>query len=211
MMFVFRSTRFSGRLGTTFLALGIVGLLAVVACRPPSEEAVKSRVESAVDQAGSDEFVGYDLRRLRPRDQPLAEMFRSKAEQARGEGKRVAVLFSADWCSSCRRIDTELGNTHPSSMIGDVRILELKQEEWKEATRMAEFNRLRSRWSPTINKYPLFVVLDSENLLVEEMKAGKVRLEAEGLDPDFPMWFESTRNKPGLSQPSGIVVLPGSP
>jgi thiol-disulfide isomerase/thioredoxin len=149
-----------------------------------------------------EELVGYDLRRLRPRDQPLAAMFDEKAGKARAEDKRVVVLFSADWCAPCRRLDTELGNQHPRAAIGDVRIFELKEEEWQTATRMDEFNRLRARWHPTLNSYPVMVVLDESGMLVEEMKQGKARLEGDGLDPTVPIWLESTRGMAGTSRPT---------
>ena len=83
--------------------------------------------------------VGYDIRRLRPTDdRPLADMFDEMRAQALAEGKHVAVLFSADWCEPCRMLELELGNMHPESDIGHVRILEIKEEDWARVTRMNE-------------------------------------------------------------------------
>ena len=140
-----------------------------------------------------DPLVGYDLRRLRPSDEPLAELFERVRSSATGEGKRVAVLFSADWCEPCRYLDLELGNEHPQSLIGDVRILELKEDDWTAVARMDEFNSLRRRWEPVLNTYPLLVLLDAEGKRIEEMKEAKARLEAAGLEPTLPMWFEESR------------------
>lgn len=174
-------------------------LLAIAtACQSPS------RAESGDSGEGSkageasvesrDPLVGYDLRRLRPREgEPLADMFERLRARAVDEDKRVVVLFSADWCEPCKRLDLELGNTHPRSMIGDVRILELKEDDWKAAARMDEFNGLRRRWEPALGTYPLAVLLDGKGERVDEMKQAKERLEGQGLSPTLPVWFESTR------------------
>lgn len=138
--------------------------------------------------------VGYDLRRLRPRDEePLAAMFDRLAAQARGEGKRVAVLFSADWCEPCRVLERELGNQHPREQIGDVRILELKEEDWTQAARMDEFNELRRRWADQTGSYPLLMLLDGEGKRVEDMKEAIERLEAAKIEPTLAHWLADTR------------------
>jgi thiol-disulfide isomerase/thioredoxin len=140
------------------------------------------------------ETVGYDLRRLRPRDEePLAAMFDRLAAQARGEDKRVAVLFSADWCKPCRELETELGNQHPREQIGDVRIFELKEEDWTKAARMDEFNELRRRWADQMGSYPLLMLLDGEGKRVEDMKEAIARLEAAKIEPTLAHWFADTR------------------
>ncbi len=165
--------------------------LALVACGAPEagSEAGSGEGEGA-KAAAVDPLVGYDLRRLRPREgERLAAMFDRLAAQARGEGKRVAVLFSADWCEPCKHLDLELGNTHPRSMIGEVRILELKEDDWAAAARMDEFNGLRRRWEPAIGTYPLLILLDDEGKRVDEMKEAKERMEKQGLDPTLPLWF----------------------
>lgn len=163
-------------------------LLACNAQEPPPEPS-SSAEQDRVDQ---DPMVGYDLRRLRPREQePLANMFDRLAAEAKTDGKRVVVLFSADWCEPCKHLDLELGNTHPKSMIGKIRILQLKEDDWSAAARMDEFNQLRRRWEPVLGTYPLVVLLDDEGKRVEEMKEAKDRLEAEGLDPTLPLWFAS--------------------
>lgn len=146
------------------------------------------------EQATPVQMVGYDIRRLRPRNEELlADMFERTFAQAHADHKQVAVLFSADWCEPCRVLDTELGNEHPDSMIGHVRIIELKEEDWEGVTRMDEFNALRSRWHNTLNSYPVVVLLDDQGKKVEEMKEAIARLEAQGLDPTLPIWFASHR------------------
>jgi thiol-disulfide isomerase/thioredoxin len=148
--------------------------------------------------ASANKSVGYDLRRLRPKnDEPLAQMFDRLLAQARGEGKQAAVLFSADWCEPCRKLDLELGNTHPESAIGHVRIFELKEEEWEAATRMDEFAALRKRWYEPADSYPVFIVLDGEGRKVEEMKEAIDRLGAAGLEPTVATWFSGLRGSSG--------------
>jgi len=164
----------------------------LAACEPAQSEAPpKSATVAAASE--DDPLVGYDLRRLRPvDDEPLGAMFDRVHQAARAEHKRVVVLFSADWCEPCKRLDLELGNQHPSSMIGDVRILELKEDDWKLAARMDEYNDLRARWEPVAGSYPLVVLLDQAGKRADEMKEAKLRLEAEGLEPTLPIWLAST-------------------
>jgi hypothetical protein len=166
----------------------LAGLLAV-GCGEPAATAVKSASVSA-----SAETVGYELRRLRPRDEEtLAAMFDRLRVQAVGEGKRVAVLFSADWCEPCRILEVELGNRHFSSEIGDVRIFEVKEEDWTVATRMDEFDALRRRWSEVTGSYPLLILLDEKGARREEMKDAIPRLEAAGIEPTLANWLADTR------------------
>ncbi|MCA9638593.1 MAG: thioredoxin family protein, partial [Myxococcales bacterium] len=117
--------------------------------------------------------------------------------QALGEGKRTLVLFSADWCAPCRRLEAELGNLQPASMIDDARIFELKEEEWQEATRMDEFNALRSRWYPKTGSYPVLVLLDERGEKIEEMKEAIERLEREGTEATLPNWLATSRPSGG--------------
>ncbi len=142
----------------------------------------------------ADPMVGYDLRRLRPRDgEPLSETFERHRERALAERKQVAVLFSADWCEPCRMLDLEFGNMHPQSLISHVRILELKEEDWEPVTRMNEFNNLRRRWSVPLNVYPLFVLLDEDGTKIEEMQEAKDRLDGMGVESSLVNWFDSVR------------------
>lgn len=162
-----------------------------IACGSESGRAAKPRADRPDDGI---EMVGYDIRRLRPvNDELLTDMFERTFAKAVADGKTVAVLFSADWCEPCRVLDTELGNEHPVDMIGHIRVIELKEEDWEGVTRMDEFNALRSRWHKTLNSYPVVVMLDREGQKVEEMKEAIARLEAEGLDPTLPIWFASRR------------------
>jgi thiol:disulfide interchange protein len=151
-------------------------------------------VKPAVVKPAVDTSVGYELRRLRPRDgERLAAMFDRLREAAVGEGKRVAVLFSADWCEPCRVLETELGNRHSAAEIGDVRIFELKEEDWTAATRLDEFEGLRRRWSPVLGSYPLLILLDDKGGQREEMKEAITRLEAMGIEPTLANWLADTR------------------
>lgn len=177
-------------LAASFATLSLT--LALSACDRGADTSESTQADPKVEEA--DPMVGYDLRRLRPReDETLAAMFDRLHAQAHSEGKRVVVMFSADWCEPCQLLDLELGNTHPRSMIGDVRVLELKEEDWNAVARMNEFNSLRSRWEPVLNTYPLVVLLDAQGRKREEMKEAKERLEQAGLEPTLPIWFEATR------------------
>lgn len=138
--------------------------------------------------------VGYDLRRLRPTtDEPLVKTFERMHAQAKAEGKQLAMLFSAEWCERCRRLELELGNLHPATDIAHVRILELVEEDWEQALRMNEFELLRQRWDATKGTYPLFVVLDDQGQKVEEMKEAIDRLEQAGHEATLATWFRGLR------------------
>jgi thiol-disulfide isomerase/thioredoxin len=144
----------------------------------------------AAKQVVADANVGYDVRRLRPRDgEPLGSMFDRMRGEAVAEGKHVAVLFSADWCEPCRDLALELGNTHPASSIGSFRVLELVEEDWEGATRIGEFNALRRRWYAPISTYPVFLVLDENGNKIEEMKEAIDRLKGAGIEPSLANWF----------------------
>jgi len=157
-----------------------------------SEPAAEPAARTAVAQAPRS--VGYDLRRLRPRnEEKLVDMFERMRAQAKSEGKHVAVLFSADWCEPCRKLELELGNTQPEAAIGHVRILEIKEEDWSRVTRMNELNELRRRWSAPLGVYPLFVLLDAQGQKIEEMPEAKARLEAAGAEATIPGWFRGLK------------------
>ena len=171
-------------------------LVTLATCKSEGEvggEAAPEATAPAKEAAERDPMVGYDVRRLRPREEPLVESFERQRERALSEGKQVAVLFSADWCEPCRILELELGNMHPRSLIGHVRILEMKEEDWEPVTRMNEFNNLRRRWSAPLNEYPLFMLLDEDGEKVEEMQEAKRRLEGMGVEPTLFNWFESRR------------------
>lgn len=156
---------------------------------PPQEKATRAAPAAPAE-------VGYDLRRLRPRDEETLEaMFERLRAQALADGKRVGVLFSADWCEPCRELEMELGNRHPAEQIDDVRILELKEEDWQAAARMDEFNGLRKRWAPQVGSYPLLLLLDAQGKRIDEMKEAILRLEKAGVQPTLARWLAETRPK----------------
>lgn len=162
--------------------------LLFVACDGAAKaEETKPAAEAKADANAE---VGYDIRRLRPRDgETLDVMFGRLAQQANDDGKQVAVLFSAAWCEPCRRLELELGNVHPASKIGKFRVLELKEEDWMSASRMNEFNALRKRWYAKTDSYPVFILLDREEEKIEEMKEAIDRLSAAGVEPTVDNWF----------------------
>lgn len=176
------------------------GIVALVATAPGCKEEARADAPSPeptsvadVESEAQSQEVGYDIRRLRPRNEErLAEMFDRLHAAAVAEGKQVAVLFSADWCQPCRHLELELGNMHPADQIGHIRILEIKEEDWQAVTRMNEFNNLRRRWYAPLNSYPVFIVLDENGNKVEEMKEAIERLRGEGeAEPTVASWFHS--------------------
>ena len=172
----------------------VAGCLLFASCDGGSDPQVVGELPAAggkaTPKADTNAEVGYDIRRLRPRDgETLDQMFARMAKRAEDDGKQIAVLFSADWCEPCRRLELELGNTHPESKIGAFRILELKEEDWMGASRMNEFNALRKRWYPKTDSYPVFVLLDKEEQKIEEMKEAIDRLDAAGIEPTVDNWF----------------------
>lgn len=185
----------------TGLSAALLALaLALAACGPgeatPSTGPAKpgERAATPTTPAVAEAKIGYDVRRLRPRDgESLEGMFERLRAQALADGKRVAVLFSAEWCAPCRTIEAELGNLQPAEAIGDVRIFELKEEDWTLATRMDEFNALRTRWYPKTGSYPVLVLLDEGGAKIEEMKEAIERLEREGIEATLPNWLRTSR------------------
>lgn len=168
----------------------VAGCLLFASCDGGSGPQARGDVPAPSSKAEANAEVGYDIRRLRPRDgETLEQMFARMVKRADDDGKQVAVLFSADWCEPCRRLELELGNTHPSSKIGAFRILELKEEDWMGASRMNEFNALRKRWYPKTDSYPVFVLLDESEQKIEEMKEAIDRLDAAGIEPTVDNWF----------------------
>ena len=177
-----------------FTATIIWSLTFASSCNKPNSTELKEiATEIAQPKTSRDGQTNYDLRRIRPGDNPLAETFERLRKRAIQDGKRVAILFSADWCQPCLDLDLELGNRHPTSSIGDVRIFQLKEEEWEDATRLNEVNQLRAQWYPTLWSYPVFILLDDQGNKIEEMKEAKKRLESIHIEPTLANWFLSTR------------------
>jgi thiol-disulfide isomerase/thioredoxin len=161
------------------------------ACQKPMSEVEGNEASPA---ASASKKVGYDVRRLRPRnEESLADMFDRMRQQALSESKVAAVLFSADWCEPCRRLDLELGNMHPETDIAHVRIFEVKEEDWEAVTRINEVNELRRRWSAPADSYPVLIVLDEKGQKVEEMKDAIERLESSGHDATLAAWLREHR------------------
>jgi thiol-disulfide isomerase/thioredoxin len=170
----------------------LTALLFLLACG--GDGGASAGEAGAASSAQEPAKVGYDLRRLRPTgEEPLAKTFERMHAQAKAEGKQVAMLFSAEWCERCRRLELELGNLHPAGDIAHVRVLELVEEDWEQALRMNEFELLRQRWDATKGTYPLFVVLDAEGRKVEEMKEAVDRLEQAGQEATVATWFRGLR------------------
>ena len=166
----------------------LLALTLALACSEPAPPAPLAKKATAAQK------IGYDIRRLRPRNEErLDHMFERMRQQALKDGKQVAVLFSADWCEPCRRLELELGNEHPERQIGHVRILEMKEEDWEAVTRMDEFNALRRRWYAPLNSYPVFILLDDAGEKIEEMKEAIERLEQAGTEPTLSNWFAGSR------------------
>jgi len=181
--------------------LAALAIATTFACGPSDPASTAASSTPAADSPAASasasaqaKMIGYDLRRLRPRDdENLAAMFERLHTQAKADNKRVAVLFSADWCAPCKQLEAELGNLQPAEQIEDVRIFELKEEDWAEVTRMSEFNELRARWYPKKGSYPVVILLDEDGAALEEMKEAIDRLEGEGLEPTLPNWFATSR------------------
>lgn len=140
--------------------------------------------------------VGYDLRVLKPREsEPLSATFERLAAQAQKESKHVVLLFSADWCNKCKKLDLELGNLHPAGAIGHVRLFKLVEEHWSEAMRTDEFEALRKRFSGSeAGTYPLMVALDDKLERREEMRDAIRRLEEAGRPPKLAEWFAALQS-----------------
>lgn len=173
----------------SILALGLI----LGGCGP-AEQATNKTAPVAAAKPVETGDVGYELRRLRPRDEEkLAGMFDRLHAAAVKDGKRVAVLFGADWCEPCRELEAELGNKHPADKIGGVQILELKEEDWTAATRMAEFDELRLRWTDNTGSYPLMILLAADGKKQEEMKEAIDRLNTAGIQPTLANWLADTR------------------
>jgi thiol-disulfide isomerase/thioredoxin len=189
------SSKFTARRPSAFLCVA----LTLSACggedSPPSADESKEAV--AKSEAEGDKAVPYDLRQIRPGEKKLADVFEASRKGALAEGKQVAVLFSADWCAPCKRLEAELGNTQPRSQIGEVRIVMVKEEDWRDSTRMVEFDNLRLRWSPAVGAFPLFVLLNEDGSAREEMKEAIERLESQGLEPTVANWFAHGKNASG--------------
>ncbi|MGB1699020.1 MAG: hypothetical protein ACPHRO_03630 [Nannocystaceae bacterium] len=187
-------TKWTKRCGLVVLGLCVAGCGSPAGSRGVKDAGDAGEGQTAPTAKRTElSMVGYDVRRLRPGDTPLAESFERLRASTLRDGKRAAVLFSADWCEPCRDLAVELGNLHPAGLIDDVRIIELKEEEWQKSVRMDEFNGLRARWDRVLNRYPLFVVLDAQGDALEEMQQGRERLEAAGLAATIPNWFASLR------------------
>jgi thiol-disulfide isomerase/thioredoxin len=122
-------------------------------------------------------------------------MFDRLRGQAVKDGKRVAVLFSADWCEPCRELETELGNRIRRARSVGCRSSSSRRRTGRRSTRMDEFDALRQRWTGMTGSYPLLMLLDRQGQKQEEMKEAIDRLTAAGVEPTLANWLADTRPK----------------
>lgn len=183
---------------------GVVGTTCSRDASPPRHEVTAAPAGPLLPA-----LVGYDIRRIRPQADPLEDTFARLEKTARSEGMRVALLFSADWCDSCKRLELEFGNSHPAGTIDDVRILQFVEEDWEAATRMDEVYDLRRRYYPRLDNYPVMLLLDGDGHLIEEMADASKRLEAAGEDPSMVNWFASSRDAARSGAADAIVSESG--
>ena len=180
--------------GTPSKVAILLSLLPLWACNNPPAQPKKAAVSQQVVGPATNGPINYDVRRIRPRnEETLEDAFAKLHKQALADKKRVAVLFSADWCEPCRILDAELGDSYPAEQIGDVRIFEFKEEDWSAVTRLDEYNKLRKRWDSDTGAYPMLALVRSDGSILEEMKKAKERLEAAGQQATLPNWFVDTR------------------
>ncbi|TPV94910.1 MAG: hypothetical protein B7733_12810 [Myxococcales bacterium FL481] len=192
-------------------ALAISATVANLSACNPEASGVKRHnagAAEAVAVASGPALVGYDIRRIRPQDAPLDAMFERMSSAARGDGKRLALFFSADWCDACKRLELEFGNFHPAGTIDDVRVLQFVEEDWEAKTRMDEVFELRSRYYPRLDNYPVLLLLDRDGKAVEEMADAAARFEAAGEAASMAAWFSGTRR---AAAPSAVSASIGAP
>ena len=98
---------------TTPLALALALALPFACSSGQEERGAAKTADAAATPAAAPAKVGYDLRRLRPRDgETLEAMFERLRGRALADDKRVAVLFSADWCAPCKRESSTIADQY---------------------------------------------------------------------------------------------------
>jgi thioredoxin 1 len=124
---------------------------------------------------------------------PAAEL-PAALEKARVSGKRVLIVFGANWCPDCRVLDHELHAPGDVSKLIDKRYVVLKVDVG-HFDKNLDFTRLYGE--PIAKGIPSVVVVTPKNEVVYETRAGELAEARQMGDSAIYQFFENVADKPG--------------
>lgn len=123
---------------------------------------------------------------------PSAEL-PAALEQARTSGKRVLIVFGANWCPDCRALDHEFHASQDVSKLIDSRYVVLKVDVG-HFDKNLDFARLYGE--PIAKGIPSVVVVTPKNEVVYETRAGELADARSMGDEAMVQFFRNVANKP---------------
>jgi thioredoxin 1 len=123
---------------------------------------------------------------------PAAEL-PAALEQARASGKRVLIVFGANWCPDCRALDHEFHTSQDVSKLIEARYVVLKVDVG-HFDKNLDFARLYGE--PIAKGIPSVVVVTPKDEVVYETRAGELANARQMGDKAMVEFFQNVANKP---------------
>jgi len=114
-------------------------------------------------------------------------------ERARASGKRVLIVFGANWCPDCRALDHEFHASQEVSKLIDKRYVVLKVDVG-HFDKNLDFARLYGE--PIAKGIPSVVVVTPKNEVVYETRAGELANARAMGDQAMANFFQNVADKP---------------
>ncbi|MBB5017282.1 protein disulfide-isomerase [Chitinivorax tropicus] len=116
---------------------------------------------------------------------------RTAQAAARADGKKVLVVFGANWCPDCRGLSHELINGETAKIVAaSYHVVKVNIGRWDKNLDIAEIYG-----KPQAKGIPALVVLDQEGALLKKMDGEALDKVREGHDADIAKFLREQADK----------------